>query len=79
MTTQQENYIESRLEAYREELQDKAADWIQDEVDKVLEDQEIAEAERASEDLHLHGAAYETHMKKSLKIQKRKCMSISKE
>lgn len=66
MTTQQENYIESRLEAYREELEDKAVDWIQGEVDSVLEDQERAEAERASEDLHLHGAAYEAHMKKFL-------------
>lgn len=66
MTTQQENYIESRLEAYREELEDKAAEWIQDEVNKVLEDQELAEAERASEDFHLKGAAYDAHMKKFL-------------
>lgn len=71
MTTQQENYIESRLEAYREELEDKAVDWIEQEVLQILEEQEEKEGVRASEDLHLKGAAYEAHMKKFLEDTKK--------
>jgi len=66
MTTQQENYIESRIEAYREELELKAEDWIRGEVETAMSDQEQAEAERATVDLHLHGLSYEAHMKKFL-------------
>lgn len=40
MTTQQESYIESRLEAYREELEDKDVLWIEEKVEGVLEEAE---------------------------------------
>lgn len=63
MTTQPENYIESRLTAYREELEEKGKAWVQWEVNNALKDQEICESERASVDLHLHGEAYVAHMK----------------
>lgn len=71
MTTQQENYIESRLEAYREELEDKDVDYIENKVQDALEEAEEKERERiddlnAQERLSLHGAAYEVHMKKFL-------------
>lgn len=71
MTTQQENYIESRLEAYREELEDKAVDWIQHKVENALEEAEEKEGVRASEELNLHGAAYESHMEKFLEDTKK--------
>lgn len=72
MTTQQENYIESRLEAYREELEDKDTDYIEGKVQDALEEAEEKERERidnlnAQEKLSLHGAAYEAHIKKFLK------------
>lgn len=70
MTTQQENYIESRLEAYREELEDKAVDWIERKVENALEEAEEKEGVRASERLNLRGAAYEAHMKKFLEDTK---------
>lgn len=66
MTRQQENYIESRLEAYREKLEDKDVDWIQRKVENALEEAEEKEGVRASEDLKLRGAAYDSHMKKFL-------------
>lgn len=71
MTTQQENYIESRLEAYLEELEDKAADWIQQKVENALEEAEEKEGVRASEDLNLRGAAYDSHMEKFLEDTKK--------
>lgn len=46
MTTQQENYLESRLEAYREELEDKDAGYIESKVQDVLEEAEEKEKER---------------------------------
>lgn len=71
MTTQQENYIESQLETYREELEDKDVDYIEDKVQNALEEAEEKERARiddlnAQEKLSLHGAAYEAHMKKFL-------------
>lgn len=76
MTTQQENYIESRLEAYREELEDKSVDWIERQVENAIEEAEENERERiddlnAQEKLSLHGAAYEAHMKKFLEDTKK--------
>lgn len=72
MTMQQENWIESRLEAYREELENKSVDWIQRKVEDALEEAEEKERERiddlnAREKLSLHGAAYEAHMGKYVK------------
>lgn len=72
MTTQQENYIESQLEAYWEELESKDADYIEDKVQDALEEAEEKERERiddlnAQEKLSLHGAAYEAHIQKFLK------------
>lgn len=69
MTTQQENWIESQLERYRERLENEDIDWIERQTEKALEEAETKEAERiadlnAQEKLSLHGAAYEAHMKK---------------
>ncbi len=71
MTTQPEDYIESRLTTYREELEDKARAWVQWEVNNVLKDQEICESDRASVDLHLRGEAYAAHMKNFMEDTKR--------
>ena len=70
MTSQQENYIKSRLEAYREELEDKAVDWIERKVENALEETEEKEGVRAFEELNLRGAAYDAHMKKFLEDTK---------
>lgn len=71
MTTQQENWIESKLKAYLEELQNKDVDYIENKVQGALEEAEEKERERlddlnAQEKLSLHGAAYEAHIKKFL-------------
>ena len=69
MTTQQENYIDSQLERYLEELEDKDVFWIEEKIEDALEEEEEKERERiddlnAQEELSLHGAAYEAHIKK---------------
>lgn len=76
MTTQQENYIESRLEAYREELEDKAVDWIERKVENALEEAEEKERARiadlnAMQKISLYGAAYESHMGKFIEDTKK--------
>lgn len=66
-TTQQENYISSRLEAYRAELEEKDSDWIKGKVGDALAEAEEKERERLEyEEPSLRGAAYESHMKKFL-------------
>lgn len=67
-TAQQENYINSRLEAYRAELEEKDSDWIEGKVGDALAEAEEKERERLEyEEPSLRGAAYEAHMKKFLK------------
>lgn len=65
MTTQQENYINSRLEAYRRELEVLDAGQIEREVLGALEAAELEERERLEADEpELRGADYEAHMEK---------------
>lgn len=65
MTTQQENYIESRLEDYYEKSK---AERIDDIESAVLSELEILEEkEREIAEQTLHGAALESHMKHFIK------------
>lgn len=71
MTGQQESYIEKELERYRELLENEDIDWIERKVEDALEEAEEKERERiddlnSMEKLSLHGAAYESHIKKFL-------------
>lgn len=66
-TTQQENYINSRLEAYREELKEKDSAYIEAKVGEDLEEAERKKRERLEyEEPSLRGAACEAHMRKFL-------------
>ena len=68
MTTQQENYMESRLTAYREYLEAEDERWIETDVLEALEEEEKKERERLDDERpSLRGAAYKAHMKKFLK------------
>jgi hypothetical protein len=73
MNTQQENYIESKVLEYREYLDEKSLEWIEDSVREELELEEQKEGERldelvANEDKDaLFGAARTSYMKKFLK------------
>lgn len=76
MTTQQENYINSKLEAYRGYLETEDERWIEGEVLKELEKKEEKERERldgmiATERIALSGREYEAHMKKFSKDAKK--------
>ena len=64
MTTQQENYINSRIEAYYEECRDKRMEWIEKESQYYLEEEELKEREYCEG--KLFGAALEAHIKKFL-------------
>ncbi len=71
MTRQQENWIEKELERYRERLENEDIDWIERRLEDALEEAEEKERERiddlnAMEKLSLHGAAYQSHIKKFL-------------
>lgn len=65
MTTQQENYINSRLEAFYEESRNKRMEHIEEISIEYLEEQEIRE--RESCEGKLFGAALEAHIKNFLK------------
>jgi hypothetical protein len=73
MTTQQENYIESKVLEYREYLDEKSLEWIEDSVRDALEIEEQKEEERLEELVAmqdseaLYGAARTSYMKKFLK------------
>lgn len=65
MTTQQENYINSRLEAFYEECRDKRMEYIEKISEEYLEKQELQERETCEG--KLFGAALEAHIKHFLK------------
>lgn len=71
MTTQEENYIESKLDAYREELFEKWEFDIEDTIStdlETLEEEEISRIEElnANGETKVYGAALEKHIKKFL-------------
>lgn len=85
MTTQQENYVESEVLKYREYLDEKSLEWIEDSVRDELEIEEQKVEERLDELVSnedkdaLFGAARTSYIKKFLKDKEKELFNEYKE
>lgn len=67
MTTQQENYIESKLEEFYNKRRDEYLIYVENEITDIVEREEEKEAEKCEG--KLFGAALEAHLKSFAKAK----------